>query len=50
MNINDIEEQAKAEIETEDHRAQVEAAKARIRERRARSIWKKLFPFKIVRI
>lgn len=49
--IDDIEAEARAELEAEARRAAVDAAKQRIREHDARPLWKRLFPFtiKIVR-
>lgn len=40
-------EEALAEIAAEEHRAAVEAEKARLRAKQRRSIWRRLFPFKI---
>jgi len=42
-----IIEAAKAEIKEEDFREAVDLEKKRIIERREKSIWTKLFPFKI---
>lgn len=42
-----IIETAKSEIEEEDFREAVDLEKKRIIEKRERSIWIKLFPFKI---
>lgn len=47
MTLDDIIAQAHAEIDAENHRAAVEAAKTTIRERQGRSLWRRLFPFKI---
>ena len=47
MNVADIEAEARAEIEAEDRRAAIDAAKVRIREHDARPLWKRLFPFTI---
>lgn len=44
-NIKEIEETARREIEEETFRAAVEAEKIRIRE--YRSLWVRLFPWKI---
>lgn len=48
MTPQDIEAQAKAELEAEEHRAAVEAAKQHIREKRAaQRWWHALFPYTI---
>lgn len=47
MNLQDIEREAREEVAEERHREAVEAAKARIRARRGRSFWSRLFPFRI---
>lgn len=47
MKIEDLIAQANAEIAAEDHRKAVDAAKSKIRARRSRSLWARLFPFKI---
>lgn len=39
--------QARLEHEAEQHRAAVEREKARIRSRAGRSLWQRLFPFKV---
>lgn len=46
-NLDEIVASAVAEIEAEDRRAAIDEAKARIRERQGRSLWRRLFPFKI---
>lgn len=46
MNIKEIEQLAKAELEAEKHREAVERAKDRLRNRA--TFWKRLFPFKII--
>lgn len=45
-----IESAAKSEIAAEDRRTKIDAAKQRLREWKARPLWQRLFPFKIVRI
>lgn len=47
MDLKTLEAEAQAELDAEAHRAAVDAAKARIRERDARPLWKRLFPFTI---
>ena len=45
--FDDLVAEAVAEIEAEDRRTAIDAAKAAIRERQGRSLWRRLFPFKI---
>jgi hypothetical protein len=45
--IDDLVAAAQAEIEAEDYRKAVDAQKLIIRERQGRSLWRRLFPFKI---
>lgn len=42
-----IECQARQELDQEAYRAAVETSKARLRERRMRPWWKRLFPYRI---
>lgn len=46
MILKEVIDQAKREIEQEEFRAAVENYKKKLRERR--SIWDRLFPFKII--
>jgi hypothetical protein len=48
VTVEEIEKQAASELAAEDRRIAVEAAKVRIRERRARSLWRRLFPYRII--
>lgn len=48
MDAKQIEEEARRELDAENHRAAVEKAKARLRERDSRTLWERIFPFKIV--
>lgn len=48
MDPRQIEAEARAELASEDHRAAVDAAKQRIRERDTRPLWQRLFPFRII--
>jgi hypothetical protein len=47
MNINDIEAEAKAQIEAEERQAKIAASKVRIMEARGRSWWRRIFPWRI---
>lgn len=47
LDAREIERRARLELATEDYRAEIEAAKARLRERRGRSLWARLFPFRL---
>lgn len=45
--LDELVAAAQAEIDAEDRRKAIDAAKATIRERQGRSLWRRLFPFKI---
>lgn len=45
-----IEREAREEIEQETHRALVDRAKERIRAYQSRSLWQRLFPWRIVSV
>ena len=45
-----IRAQAEREVQDEEDRAAIDKLKIHIRAKRERSIWRKLFPYKLVRI
>lgn len=45
--VNEIEQRALHEIAEEDKREAVDRAKERIRKRKSRSLWQKIFPWTI---
>ena len=47
MNVTDIEAQAQHELDVEEKRRRIDAAKERIRATRGRPWWRRLFPFTI---
>jgi hypothetical protein len=47
MDATKIEAQARAELDAENFREAVDAAKQRLRERDTRPWWKRLFPYRI---
>ena len=47
IDVNEIEKQAEKELAEEEYLQLVEEKKKEILERRNRSLWQKLFPFKI---
>lgn len=46
-NTKEIEAEARSELRQEDHKRRVAEAVARLRERRGRPWWRRLFPFEI---
>jgi hypothetical protein len=46
MDLRDVRAQAEKEVREEDFRERVEAEKARLREHR--SLWQRLFPYRII--
>lgn len=47
MNVSEIEAEAMAELMVEERRRSIETVKQRIRERKMRPLWHKIFPFVI---
>ena len=47
MTAEEIVRAAEAEVRAEDERACIEIMKARIRAQQGRSLWRRLFPFRI---